>query len=172
MARPLAFDEGEEHTHDMSPSDPSVVDPVKFTVSRTITTSANQERVWAALTEVDHLAHWFGETAVLDELAVGAGGVFIFEGYGRFPVRIEEIDAPRMIAYRWSNQNARPVDPVDMVHSTVFRFTLSPVAEGTQLTVVENGFENLIDPIASLEANRVGWDWELDELVDYLEKGV
>lgn len=155
----------------MTVNEPSVVDSGEFTVKRTITIAAPIEKVWAAITEAEHIARWFGQAAVLDEVAVGAGGVFSFEGYGDFPVLIEELDPPRMIAYRWSNENARAVDPVDSDHSTVFRFALEPVDGGTQLTVVESGFDTLADPAASMEGNRGGWDSELDELVAYLEDG-
>ena len=82
------------------------------------------------------------------------------------PVLIEEIDAPRMVAYRWGGDDASTVEPV---RSTMFRFTLEPRGGGTQLTVVESGFDALADPAASMEDNRGGWDAELDELVAYLE---
>jgi uncharacterized protein YndB with AHSA1/START domain len=149
----------------------SVVDTGEFTVRRTITIAAPIEKVWAAITEADHIARWFGQTAVLDEVAVGAGGVFSFEGFGAFPVLIEELDPPRMIAYRWSNEPAFPDAPIDPNHSTVFRFTLDPLDGGTRLTVVESGFQTQDDPSASMESHRTGWDSELDELVAYLEGG-
>ena len=155
----------------MTINEPSVIDSGDFTVTRTVSIAAPIEKVWAAITEPEHMARWFGQAAVLDELAVGAGGVISFDGYGDFPVQIEELDPPRVIAYRWSNENARPVSPIDLEHSTVFRFTLEPFDGGTRLTVVESGFENLADPAGSLEGNRSGWDSELDELVDYLESG-
>ena len=155
----------------MTANQPSVVDSDEFTVTRTVSIAAPIEKVWAAVTEAEHIARWFGQRAELDRVAVGAGGVFSFDGYGDFPVLIEELDPPRMIAYRWSNENARPVDPVDPAHSTVFRFTLEAVDGGTRLTVVETGFANLADPAGSLDGNRAGWDAELDELVAYLEAG-
>jgi uncharacterized protein YndB with AHSA1/START domain len=157
----------------MTANQPSVVDSGEFAVRRTVTIAAPIEKVWAAITDAEHIARWFPQAAVLDEVAVGARGTFTFEGYGDFPVLIEELDPPRMIAYRWSNDNAHAVAPdqVDLDHSTVFRFTLEPFAGGTQLTVVETGFDTLSDPAASMESNRGGWDWELDELVAYLEDG-
>lgn len=107
----------------------------KLSVTRTIHIAAPIEKVWAAITEAQRLAEWFGEHAVLDEVSLGATGTIA-----------------------WAR-------------STVFRFTLEPIASGTQLTVVESGFETLSDPAASLEGNRGGWDFELDELVAYLEGG-
>ncbi len=155
----------------MTTNEPSVVDGDNFTVTRTITIAAPIEKVWAAITEAEHIARWFGQTAVLDEVAVGARGVFSFEGFGTYPVLIEELDQPRTIAYRWSNEPTFSDAPVDPDHSTVFRFTLEPLADGTRLTVVESGFDTNLDPAAGLEGHRTGWDSELDELVAYLEGG-
>lgn len=157
----------------MTANQPSVVDSDELTVRRTITIAAPSEKVWAAITETEHIVKWFGHAAVLDKVAVGGRGAFSFEGYGDIPVRIEELDPPRMIAYRWSNDDARGVlpDEVDFEHSTVFRFTLEPVDGGTQLTVVESGFGTTTDPAFNLESHRGGWDSELDELVAYLEGG-
>ena len=153
----------------MTSNQPSVVDTGDFTVRRTISIKAPVEKVWAAITQPDLIVQWFGQGAILNEIAVGAGGTFSFDGYGEFPVRIEDLDPHRMIAYRWGNDNAQAIDPLDPEHSTVFRFTLEPIDGGTQLTVVESGFNTLADPAASMESNRGGWDAELDELVAYLE---
>ena len=153
----------------MTANAPSVVDSGEFTVRRTVTIAATVEKVWAALTETEHIVQWFGQGAVLDSVAVGGSGTFSFDGYGDFPVQIEELDAPHVIAYRWGNENARAIHPIDPNRSTVFRFTLEPVDGGTRLTVVESGFDTLTDPAASMESNRGGWNSELDELVAYLE---
>lgn len=150
---------------------PAVVEGDGFIVRRTVAINAPIDRVWTAITDAAQIARWFGQAAVLDEVAVGAGGVFSFDGHGDFPVIIEELDPPRLIAYRWSNYDGKAVDPVDvdLSRSTVFRFTLEPRAGGTQLTVVESGFDTLSDPAIAMESNRGGWDAELDELVAYLE---
>ncbi len=149
----------------------SIVDSERFTVSRTITIAAPIEKVWAAITEVEHIAMWLGSAAILDGLAVGSRGAFSFDGTGDVPVQIEELDPPRMIAYRWSNNDERGNHPaeVDPDHSTVFRFTLESQNGGTQLTVFESGFETTVDAAVSLESHRVGWNHELDELTAYVE---
>ena len=152
----------------MTTNEPSVIDG--FTVSRTIHINAPVEKVWAAITEPTHLAKWFPDRAELQPVAVGATGNFEWDDYGTQPVIVEAVDAPHSIAYRWGN-DAPDSATVDLEHSTVFTFTLSPVAGGTQLTVVETGFETLADPASGLESNRGGWDFELDELVAYLEGG-
>jgi uncharacterized protein YndB with AHSA1/START domain len=157
----------------MTTNPPSVVNSDEFTVRRTIRIAAPIDKVWAAITEAKHLAKWFPHSAVLDTVAVGAEGVFTWDDYGDFAVRVEEVDPPNTIAYRWSNDHARAVEPdrIDPEQSTVFRFTLEEIIGGTQLTVVETGFDSLSDAAASLEDHRGGWDSELDDLVAYVEGG-
>jgi len=145
---------------------PATIDPEAFSVSRTITIAAPLEKVWAAITEPEHIAKWAGSEASISAIEAGGTGVWTFEGYGSVPVAIEELDPPRTVAYRWGNMDSPTIDPVV---STVFRFTLAAVDGGTQLTVVESGFENLADPPARMADNREGWTSELDELVAYLE---
>lgn len=155
----------------MTVNDPSTIDADAFTVRRTVTIAAAPAKVWAAVTRPELISQWFGNVAQFDRLEVGAEGEFGFEGYGRFPIRIEEVDAPNAIAYRWGNENATPTEKLDTAHSTVFRFTLEPLDDGasTRLTVVESGFDHLQDPAAAMESNRGGWDSELDELVAFVE---
>ena len=157
----------------MTTNPPSVVDSDEFTVRRTITIQAPINKVWTAITEAEHLAKWFPHSAVLGAVAVGSEGVFTWDDYGNFAVRVEEVDPPRVIAYRWSNDSAQGAesDRIDPARSTVFRFTLEEIDGGTQLTVVETGFGTLSDAAGSLESHRGGWDSELDELVAYLEGG-
>lgn len=144
----------------------AVVDEGAFSVTRSIAIAAPAAKVWRAVTEPEHLSLWFGRT-VLD----GAGvGTMTFDDHGAVPIRIESIDAPRSVTYRWSNDNAlgRMPDEIDEENSTVFTFTLEAEGEGTRLTVVESGFERTSDPIANLESHREGWNIELDKLVALL----
>ena len=76
---------------------------------------------------------------------------------------------PHWAACSATNASRSAANTGDPVVSTVFRFTLMPADGGTQLTVVESGFQNLEDPFSRMEDNRGGWTSELDELVAYLE---
>ena len=74
--------------------------------------------------------------------------------------------------YRWGNDDAAEQlpDAVDDDTSTVFTFTLEPVPDGTQLTVVETGFDRTSDPAANMASHAEGWVSELDKLVALLER--
>jgi uncharacterized protein YndB with AHSA1/START domain len=156
----------------MTTNPPSVVDADTFTVRRTIRIAASVEKVWAAVTEPEHISRWFGQ-AEFDGSGTGAQGKLTF-GTVAIPVRIEAIDPQRSVSYRWTNDDAsagvRPT-ALDEAASTVFTFTLEAVPGGTQLTVVETGFETTSDPLVNLEAHRGGWNEELDKLVALLEVG-
>ena len=148
----------------------SVIEAGTFTVRRTIRIAAPVEKVWRAVTEPEHISRWFGRT-VLDGSGVGAQGTMTFDGYGDVPIRVEAIDAPHSVTYRWGNDDAlgRLPDAVDDDTSTVFTFTLEPLADGTQLTVVETGFDRTSDPLANMASHGEGWVSELDKLVALLE---
>ncbi|MEZ0446350.1 SRPBCC domain-containing protein [Cellulomonas sp. ICMP 17802] len=145
---------------------PAVVDTESYTVSRTVHVRATPARVWAALTRDDLITRWFGTMASLPDLRVGGEGTFGFEGYGEFPVRIEELDEPVVFAFRWGT----PAEPIRPDNSTLVRFTLVADGDATVLSVVESGFDLLgRDPFEAMSSNRQGWTEELDELVAYLE---
>jgi uncharacterized protein YndB with AHSA1/START domain len=149
-------------------NEPATIKADDYTVTRAISIAATIDKVWAAITEPEHLARWFPQRAELAAAAVGARGVFSWDDYGDIPVMIVECQPKSVVAYRWGNDGGTPAD-LDSGATTVFRFTLDPVDGGTRLTVVETGFDSLGDPAARMEDNRGGWTHELDELVTYLE---
>ena len=153
----------------MTDNEASVIDEGTFSVRRTIRIAAPIEKVWTAVTEPEHISRWFGRT-VLDGTGVGATGTITFPEYGSVPIRVEQSDAPRTVTYRWGNDDAlgHLRDELDD-HSTVFTFTLEPVPGGTQLTVVETGFDRTSDPAANMASHGEGWVSELDKLVALLE---
>jgi uncharacterized protein YndB with AHSA1/START domain len=153
----------------MTNNQPSVVDEDSFSVRRTIRIAAPIEKVWSAVTDPEHISRWFGQTQ-FEGTGVGARGTMRWPDFGPVPMLIEAIEPPRLVSYRWGNDDASGVVPDELdEHSTVFTFTLESVADGTELTVVETGFENTSDPIANLKSHGEGWVLELDKLVALLE---
>jgi uncharacterized protein YndB with AHSA1/START domain len=153
-------------------TDDVVIDEAGFSVRRTIRIAAPVASVWRAVTEPEHVSAWFGELA-LEGSGVGARGTIAFPRRGAVPLVVEDVDEPRSISYRWSNDDALVdlPDAVDPDHSTVFTFSLEPVEGGTRLTVVETGFEATSSPRANLDAHAEGWTVLTDRLVVLLEGG-
>lgn len=148
----------------------SAVDHGTFTVRRTIRIAAPVEKVWRAVTEPEQISQWFGHTVLLGD-GMGAHGTITWPDGPAVPIAVEAIDPPRMVAYRWCNGEPGEIvpDQVDAGPSTVFTFTLDPLDDGTQLTVVETGFDSMPDPAATIESHRQGWNGELDKLVALFE---
>jgi uncharacterized protein YndB with AHSA1/START domain len=136
-------------------------------VTRTVHINAHRSAVWAAITVPALISEWFGDTAQLD-LTVGGTGAMGWNEWGTFRLVVEEIDEPNSFAFRWARD--KDADPVTS-NSTLVRFTLADKDGGTQLIVLESGWEEYEgDVAAGMKENTEGWALELDELVAFLEK--
>lgn len=147
----------------------AVVDEGTFSVHRSVLIAAPVPKVWEAVTAPEHISRWFGHTELAGEGA-GATGTMSWPGRAAVPLRVEAIDPQSMVAYRWNNDDASGIFPetFDAASSTTFTFTLEPVEGGTQLTVVETGFEVTSDAAENMARHQQGWTSELDKLVTLL----
>jgi uncharacterized protein YndB with AHSA1/START domain len=109
-------------------------------IEREVFIAAPPERVWPLVAEP-------GFWATDDE---GVRGTQVREGdwlvarhsqHGEFPMRVEKVDPPTYLAYRWNS--AFPGEELREGNSTFVEFTLTPEAGGTRLRVVESGFAAL-----------------------------
>ena len=143
---------------------------VGHTIRRTIVVPVDRDKVWASLTETDLISTWFSDSTTLSALEPGATGRFDWDGYGNFPFEVTEVEPKSVFGYRWSGIPAEELLSDD---STLVRFELADAADGTEITVIESGFEKLPGGTAyrrtRLEQNRDGWNIELDELALALE---
>ena len=140
-------------------------------IEREIVIDAPVERVWAALTEAEHVGTWFGDAGAEVDLRPGGAMVVRWREYGAQPTTIERVEPRRYFSWRWlypSGQEAREDN------STLVEFTLTPEGSGTRLRVVESGFQHLARPEADQERqftdNTQGWQAELAELRGYVER--
>ena len=141
-------------------------------IEREVLIEAPVEVVWSIVTEAEHVGTWFSDSAEID-LRPGGKAVLTWDEHGTFPGRIERVEPPRFISFRW----ARPAgaEPEEG-NSTLVEFTLSPEGEGTRLQVVESGFSELDgtdeENAEYREGNVEGWQKELGELQEYVSKHV
>jgi uncharacterized protein YndB with AHSA1/START domain len=61
-------------------------------ITRSIDINAPADKVWAAITEPDLIAQWFGETCEFDPTP-GGSGTFGWSEHGTFRVVAEHVDA-------------------------------------------------------------------------------
>jgi uncharacterized protein YndB with AHSA1/START domain len=143
-------------------------------IERETVIAAPVDRVWALLTEAEHLGRWFGDAGAEIDLRPGGAMSLSWEKYGVVRGRVVDVEAPRRFSYRWAVLREQfDSEPIDG-NSTLVEFTLEAEGEGTRLRVVESGFTTLDAPAEKrderIEDNRKGWGSELGELRDYAER--
>jgi uncharacterized protein YndB with AHSA1/START domain len=141
-------------------------------IEREILIEAPIDVVWAVLTEPEHVAGWFSNSAEID-LRPGGDATFDWPEHGPALAWVERVEPPRFFAFRW----VRAVGQEQRRdNSTLVEFTLAEEGDRTRLRVVESGFRELDwseDAKARYaDENTQGWQLELGELRDYVEDHV
>ena len=144
-------------------------------IEREIYIAAPVSRVWAVITEPEHVGMWFGEGEPA-EIDLRPGGRIVFDhgAHGKLPAVIERLDEPHRFAFRWAADDTGGREPTE-VNSTLVEFTLEPERdgdqEGTRLRVTESGFATVIAEPEAMErrykANKGGWSHALVGLAEY-----
>jgi uncharacterized protein YndB with AHSA1/START domain len=135
-------------------------------IERETVIAAPVERVWALLTEAEHLGRWFADAGAEIDLRPGGAMALRFEGHGTVHGEVLEVEPHRRLAYRWG-----PSSELTAENSTLVVFTLRDESGGTRLQVAESGFDALDAPTAQraqqAERNGRGWETQLGHLSDY-----
>jgi uncharacterized protein YndB with AHSA1/START domain len=142
-------------------------------IEREVMIAASPERVWAVLTEPEHVGTWFG-TGSPAEIDLRPGGLMLLDhgAYGSYSTLIVKVDPPRAFSYRWASAYPDVVATPD--NSTLVEFTLEPADGGTVLRVVESGFDAIQIPAARLESagfesHSQGWSGVIEKVGAYAE---
>ena len=148
---------------------------IQDSIERETTIDAPVERVWAVITEAEHLGRWFGDAGAEIDLRPGGQLTMRWESGDTARARVEAVEPPRRFAYRWFHySHADDGGEHTPANSTLVEFSLTAEGDGTRLRVVESGFAGLDASDAVKRAdhagNTRGWKHELGELVDYAEK--
>ena len=149
----------------------SVLAVAPDTIEREILIDAPPRVVWSIVTEAEHLAGWFSDEAEID-LRSGGRMLLTWRGHGAYEGRVETVDPPRLLAFRWQTREGE----FSEANSTLVVMTLEAEETGTRLRVVESGFATLPWPDNAraryADENSKGWLTELDELRDYVARTV
>jgi uncharacterized protein YndB with AHSA1/START domain len=136
--------------------------------------AAPVERVWALITEAEHLGRWFGDAGAEIDLRPGGALVLRWADYGASRGRVVAVEPHTRFSYRWAPfKDPGGEEPVEG-NSTLVEFTLAPERDGTRLCVLESGFASLATTdeqrAANHKGNTEGWAHETGELREYAEK--
>src|SRR5688500_6865244 len=136
-------------------------------IEREVVIEAPVERVWALITEAEHVGAWFSEAGAEIDLRPGGAMRLTWEEHGTAEARIERVEPERLFAFRWPLFGETLADG----NSTLVEFTLAQEGDATRVRVVESGFAELsVSPDQQhrhAEENTEGWKGELGHLVQH-----
>jgi uncharacterized protein YndB with AHSA1/START domain len=138
-------------------------------IEKEIVLRAPRSRVWRALANAQEFGAWFG---VKFEGAFKSGqrveGQITSPGYEHviLEVTIERMDPESLMSYRWHPYAIEPGVDFSSEPTTLVEFHLEEVAGGTQLRIVESGFDRI--PLArraeAFRMNDDGWASQLKNI--------
>ncbi|TMR88575.1 SRPBCC domain-containing protein [Nonomuraea basaltis] len=134
-------------------------------IERETLIAAPVERVWSLVTEP---GFWVADQASLSGTTAREGESTVAKNaeYGDFPVRVEKVEPPTYVAYRWAS--AFPGEELREDNSTLVEFTLTQEGDKTRLRVVESGFAALAGSeelrSKAVKDNTGGWPQVFDAL--------
>ena len=138
---------------------------VSNVIQREVLIDAPIERVWALLTEPDHVARWYASGGARVDLRPGGQLRVRWAEHGEFLGVIERVEPPRLFSFRLACEPDQVPAPGN---ATLVEFSLAPLGRETRLTLLETGFAELdISPeeqAAYADSEGQGWDSGLSSL--------
>ncbi|HSU38298.1 MAG TPA: SRPBCC family protein [Polyangiaceae bacterium] len=142
-------------------------------IEKRITLRAPRTRVWRALSEASQFGAWFG---MKFEGPFEAGktirGNITTRGYEHLSVelRVERVEPEQLFSYRWHPYAIDAEHDYSAEPMTLVEFRLSETTGGTELSIVESGFERIpVDRRAeAFRMNDGGWSAQLKNIERYV----
>jgi uncharacterized protein YndB with AHSA1/START domain len=140
-------------------------------IERETLIAAPLERVWSLVAQP---GFWVADEATLPGTVAREGESMVARNahHGDFPVRVEKVEPPTYLAYRWVS--AFPGEELREGNSTLVEFTLTPEGDKTRLRVVESGFAALAGSEElrrrAFKDNTGGWPEVLDAFTTRAEQ--
>jgi uncharacterized protein YndB with AHSA1/START domain len=142
-------------------------------IEKTIVLRAPRARVWRALAQAEEFGAWFG-LALDGAFAPGARltGRLTTPGHEHLTLEItvERVEPEHLLSYRWHPYAMEPGVDYASEPTTLVEFHLADVADGTQLTVVESGFDRIPPERRAIafRMNEQGWAEQLTHIARYV----
>jgi uncharacterized protein YndB with AHSA1/START domain len=145
-------------------------------IERQIVLKASRSRVWRAISTAEEFGSWFGVAFRNTVFAAGkhVQGNITYPGYEhiRFDAWIERMEPERLMSWRWHPYAVDTSIDYSQEPRTLVVFELKEVPEGTLLTVVESGFDD-VPPSRRQEAFRMnsgGWTEQMVNIEKHVAK--
>lgn len=144
-------------------------------IERSVVINAPRARVWRAISNAEEFGSWFGVNLKNQAFSPGqlVRGPITVAGYEHiiWEVRIERIDPPDLLSFRWHPYAIDPKRDYSKEEPTLVTFKLADApSDATLLTVVESGFDK-VPPERRLEAFRMndrGWAIQMENVARHV----
>ncbi|SRR6266498_1786971 len=142
-------------------------------IEKKVFLKAPRSRVWQAIANAQEFGEWFG-VKLEGTFAPGASleGRITTQGYDHLTMKVtvERVEPERLFSYRWHPYAIEPNVDYSSEPTTLVEFRLEEVPGGTELTVVESGFDRI--PLErrarAFRMNEQGWAEQLKNLERHL----
>jgi uncharacterized protein YndB with AHSA1/START domain len=115
-------------------------------IEKQVTLDATRSRVWRALTDVEQFNAWFG-VVLATPFTPGAEVVGHMSNpkyaHMTMTIWIEKMEPERFFSFRWHPYAIEEGVDYSAEPTTLVSFTLEETAGGTQLSIVEAGFDKI-----------------------------
>ena len=142
-------------------------------IEKQIALDAPRSRVWRALTEVEQFNAWFGVNLVTPFVpGAEVSGHMNIRGYEHMTMTIwiETMEPDRFFSFRWHPYAIEPGLDYSAEPTTLVSFTLEDAGAGTQLTIVESGFDAIPESrrVKAFTMNSNGWNGQAENIRKFL----
>ena len=150
------------------------MNPASDRIERKILLKAPRSQVWRVIAHAEEFGKWFG--VALDGRRFVAGewtqGQVTYPGYEHvlWNVLVERVEPERLFSFRWHPYAVEPGFDYSQEPTTLVKFELEDMENGTLLKVSESGFDH-IPQTRRLKAFRMdsrGWDEQMSNIEQFL----
>jgi uncharacterized protein YndB with AHSA1/START domain len=142
-------------------------------IEKQVRLDSPRSRVWRALTDSQQFGEWFG-VKLEGPFTQGAPirGKMTNKGYEHvsFEAIVDKIEPERFFSFRWRPYAIDPNVDYSKEPRTLVAFTLKEVDGGTELTVVESGFDGIPAErrAKAFEMDSKGWAAQMGNIKKYV----
>jgi uncharacterized protein YndB with AHSA1/START domain len=145
-------------------------------IEKRIELKAPVSKVWKAITDSQQFGQWFG-CRFEAPFAAGkkAQGKITSPGFEnfKFEIEVKAIEPEKRFAFHWHPYAIDPKVDYSKETPTLVEFLLEKAGQGTKLTVIESGFDQV--PAArraeAFKMNGHGWDAQLKNIEKHVGQG-
>jgi uncharacterized protein YndB with AHSA1/START domain len=142
-------------------------------IEKRVVLRAPRSRVWQAISNAQEFGTWFGAKLEGGFVpgAVTRGHITI-PGYEHLTMElaVERIEPEQLFSYRWHPYAIDPEVDYSGEPMTLVEFTLSDADGGTQLTILESGFDQIPEArrAEAFRMNDGGWTAQIESIKQHV----